>query len=61
MKPPLNVPKYKGTSDDVLVYKWLLFDMKAAEATWTHCDRVSHFKGGAFKWYLTTTIRHGTI
>ncbi|KAH6939183.1 hypothetical protein HPB50_016426 [Hyalomma asiaticum] len=31
--------------------------MKAAEAPWTHRDRVSHFnehiEGEAFKWYLT--------
>lgn len=57
-KPPLNIPKYKGTPEDVPIDKWLqLFDMKASEASWTQRDRVSHFseyiEGEAFKWYLT--------
>ncbi|KAH6922074.1 hypothetical protein HPB50_008840 [Hyalomma asiaticum] len=57
-KPPLNIPKYKGTPEDVPIDKWLqLSDMKASEASWTHRDRVSHFseyiEGEAFKWYLT--------
>ncbi|KAH6932242.1 hypothetical protein HPB50_004044 [Hyalomma asiaticum] len=57
-KPPLNIPKYKGTPEDVPIDKWLqLFDMMASEASWTHRERVSHFseyiEGEAFKWYLT--------
>ncbi|KAH6942446.1 hypothetical protein HPB50_005758 [Hyalomma asiaticum] len=57
-KPPLNIPKYRGTPEDVPIDKWLqLFDMKASEASWTHRKRVSHFseyiEGEAFKWYLT--------
>ncbi|KAH6948989.1 hypothetical protein HPB50_027377 [Hyalomma asiaticum] len=57
-KPPLNIPKYKGTPEDVPINKWLrLFDMKASKASCTHRDQVSHFseciEGEAFKWYLT--------
>lgn len=63
-KPPLNIPKYKGTPEDVPVDKWLLlFDTKAVEASWTHSDRVSHFseyiEGEAFKWYLTEIFGKG--
>ncbi|KAH6944955.1 hypothetical protein HPB50_006328 [Hyalomma asiaticum] len=62
-KPPLNIPKYKGTPEDVPIDKWLqLFDMKASEASWTHRDRVGHFSeyidGEAFKWYLTDFQQH---
>lgn len=63
-KPPLNIQKFKGTPEDVPIDKWLLlFDMKAAEASWTHRDRVSHFseyiEGEAFKWYLTEIFGNG--
>ncbi|KAH6948916.1 hypothetical protein HPB50_027001 [Hyalomma asiaticum] len=56
-KPPLNIPKYKGTPEDVPIDKWLqLFDMKESEASRTHRERVSHFseyiEGEAFNWYL---------
>ncbi|KAH7936308.1 hypothetical protein HPB52_021407 [Rhipicephalus sanguineus] len=42
-KPPLNIPNYKRTPEDVPVDKWvLLFDTKVVEASWTHSDQ----------WYL---------
>ncbi|KAH7950936.1 hypothetical protein HPB52_003144 [Rhipicephalus sanguineus] len=63
-KRPLNMPKCKGTPEDVSVDKWLLlFDTKVVEASWTHSDRVSHFseyiEGEAFKWYLTEIFGKG--
>ncbi|KAH6934795.1 hypothetical protein HPB50_000818 [Hyalomma asiaticum] len=43
-KPPLSIPKYKGTPEGVPIDKWLqLFDMKESKALWTHRDRL---KGG---------------
>ncbi|KAH6930407.1 hypothetical protein HPB50_013259 [Hyalomma asiaticum] len=56
-KPPLNMPKYKGTPEDVPIDKWFqLFDMKASEASGTHHDRChfsEYIEGEAFKCYLT--------